>query len=67
MVHALDDLFMKVASPQAQKFERFERETGQPPWLLPLRKAGLARFAELGFPTLQDEDWRLRFSYPGLI
>jgi Fe-S cluster assembly protein SufD len=30
----------------------------QPSWLLPLRKAGMARFAELGFPTLQDEDWR---------
>jgi len=26
--------------------------------LFPLRKAGLARFAELGFPTLKDEDWR---------
>ncbi len=30
----------------------------QPAWLFPLRKAGLARFAELGFPTLQHEDWR---------
>ncbi len=29
-----------------------------PPWLFPLRKAGLARFAELGFPTVRDEDWR---------
>ena len=26
--------------------------------LLPLRKAGLARFAESGYPTLSDEDWR---------
>jgi Fe-S cluster assembly protein SufD len=26
--------------------------------LLPLRKAGLARFAESGYPTLRDEDWR---------
>ncbi|MEE2943044.1 MAG: hypothetical protein VX413_06540, partial [Verrucomicrobiota bacterium] len=26
--------------------------------LLPLRKAGLARFAEWGFPTTRDEDWR---------
>jgi len=31
---------------------------GQPRWLLPLRKAGLASFAEAGFPTLHDEDWR---------
>ena len=26
--------------------------------LMPLRKAGLARFFETGFPTLRDEDWR---------
>jgi len=30
----------------------------QPKWLLPVRKAGLASFAEQGFPTLKDEDWR---------
>ncbi|MCW5555540.1 MAG: Fe-S cluster assembly protein SufD [Verrucomicrobiae bacterium] len=39
-------------------FSRFEREPSQPPWLLPLRQAGLARFRELGLPTLQHEDWR---------
>ncbi|MDP6082034.1 MAG: Fe-S cluster assembly protein SufD [Verrucomicrobiota bacterium] len=26
--------------------------------LMPLRKAGLARFSETGYPTLRDEDWR---------
>ncbi|MFM1768894.1 MAG: FeS cluster assembly protein SufD [Verrucomicrobiota bacterium] len=31
---------------------------GQPAWLLALRRAGLARFGELGFPTLKHEDWR---------
>jgi Fe-S cluster assembly protein SufD len=40
------------------KFKRFEQEDKQPSWLFPLRKAGMARFAELGFPTLRDEDWR---------
>ena len=30
----------------------------QPKWLLPMRKAGIASFAEQGFPTLRDEDWR---------
>ena len=34
------------------------RNRDQPKWLLPLRKAGIASFAELGFPTLHDEDWR---------
>lgn len=30
----------------------------KPSWLLPFRKSGVACFAELGFPTLHDEDWR---------
>src|ERR1039458_4740166 len=40
-----------------ETFSRFESAL-QPAWLLPLRRAGITRFAELGFPTLQDEDWR---------
>ena len=49
---------MKETDPYLAKFDRFEKQAKQPLWLFPLRKAGLARFAELGFPTLQDEDWR---------
>ena len=30
----------------------------QPKWLLPMRQAGMASFAQQGFPTLYDEDWR---------
>jgi len=41
-----------------EKFKRFESETSQPKWLLPLRKAGMARFSELGLPTVNHEDWR---------
>jgi Fe-S cluster assembly protein SufD len=41
-----------------EKFSRFERESIQPKWLLPLRKAGMARFAEIGVPTTAHEDWR---------
>lgn len=41
-----------------QEFEQLQREEGQPSWLHPFRKAGMARFAELGFPTLKQEDWR---------
>jgi Fe-S cluster assembly protein SufD len=48
----------KGAEPFLDKFRRFESEPQQPAWLLPLRKAGMARFAELGFPTVHDEDWR---------
>src|SRR5690348_12048215 len=44
--------------PYLKKFERFEKEASNPSWVFPLRKAGLSRFAEVGFPTLKDEDWR---------
>ena len=37
--------------------ERTQRST-RPPWLQQLRKAGIAHFAKLGFPTTADEDWR---------
>jgi Fe-S cluster assembly protein SufD len=41
-----------------KQFSRLESAAPQPKWLLPVRKAGIAGFAELGFPTLHDEDWR---------
>ena len=47
-----------AVEPFLEKFRGFEAELSQPPWLGSLRQAGITRFAELGFPTLQDEDWR---------
>src|SRR3954453_6578349 len=47
---------MKETDPYLAEFERFEK-TG-PPWLYPIRQAGIARFADRGFPTIRDEDWR---------
>lgn len=48
------------ANPYLESFERFEKDASArtPSWVFPIRKAGIARFAELGFPTLQNEDWR---------
>jgi Fe-S cluster assembly protein SufD len=43
--------------PVLAKFASFAAADG-PQWLAPLRKAGLASFADQGFPTLRDEDWR---------
>ncbi len=42
------------------QFEQLERELGDrdPPWLRRIRKAAIARFAELGFPTARNEDWK---------
>ncbi|MBP9902922.1 MAG: Fe-S cluster assembly protein SufD [Verrucomicrobia subdivision 3 bacterium] len=47
-----------VADAYLENFRHFEREAPQPAWMLPLRQGGFARFTELGFPTLQHEDWR---------
>src|SRR5881394_3396227 len=58
MAQTVDNTWEKQTGPYLQKFERFESQTNEPAWLFPLRKAGMASFAELGFPTLKDEDWR---------
>src|SRR5215472_2620670 len=49
---------MKDTQTHLDKFARFQNEASQPSWVFPVRKAGITRFAELGFPTLHDEDWR---------
>ena len=47
---------LTVTEPFLEKFRHFESTAKSA--LLPFRKAGLALFSELGFPTLQHEDWR---------
>jgi Fe-S cluster assembly protein SufD len=52
---------MKASDPYLARFEdTFEREGAArgPAWLYPIRKAGISRFAEIGLPTQQHEDWR---------
>ena len=39
------------------QFDRDVARNGQA-WTQPLRKAAMARFAELGFPTTHDEEWK---------
>ena len=59
MVQVLEH--MKSSDPYLARFEEtFEREGASrgPAWLYPIRKAGIARFAEIGLPTVQHEDWR---------
>jgi Fe-S cluster assembly protein SufD len=46
-----------AVEPIVKQFSGAELAT-QPKWLAPMRKAGLASFADQGFPTLHDEDWR---------
>jgi Fe-S cluster assembly protein SufD len=58
MIHTLQKTpgNLTVTEPFLEKFRYFESVAKTS--LLPFRKAGLALFAELGFPTLHHEDWR---------
>ena len=52
-----------VARPHEQvlgAFEEFERggQGSSPSWLQALHKGGIAHFADLGFPTVDHEEWR---------
>jgi Fe-S cluster assembly protein SufD len=47
-----------VAEQTGQWLAEFTRQEAGAPWLQQLRDAGFARFAELGFPTTHDEEWR---------
>src|SRR2546426_12562866 len=46
--------------PYVADFEAFARNgaSGAPDWLKELREGAIARFAELGFPTMKQEEWR---------
>jgi Fe-S cluster assembly protein SufD len=41
------------------EFERFQRTLNEPAGLTAMRRQAIERFAELGFPTLRQEEWRL--------
>jgi Fe-S cluster assembly protein SufD len=58
MVQLTDRQNRKETGQYLEKFGHFESEASRPKWLLPIRKAGIARFGDLGLPTTRDEDWR---------
>ena len=47
-----------ATDPAATPVEAFAAMEQNGAALMPLRKAGLARFAESGYPSIRDEDWR---------
>ncbi len=54
---------MTAASERARyvaDFRRFAERTGRaaPSWMPPIREAAISRFAEIGFPSVQEEDWK---------
>lgn len=57
MVDVQEDRGLYLA--QFERFENIQRAgNGVADWLLPIRKAAIARFTELGFPSTKDEEWR---------
>ncbi|MDE3169842.1 MAG: Fe-S cluster assembly protein SufD [Acidobacteriota bacterium] len=51
---------MQTPEAYAEAFSGLEKEAAgrELAWLRNLREKGFARFSEVGFPTLRDEDWR---------
>jgi Fe-S cluster assembly protein SufD len=51
---------MQEKDSYRERFAEFEsRVAGRDwAWFQPVRRAAMARFADLGFPTTRDEDWR---------
>ncbi|MGH9390776.1 MAG: SufB/SufD family protein, partial [Vicinamibacteria bacterium] len=37
---------------------REERAAGEPRWLAEIRRSGMGRFREIGFPTVKDDSWK---------
>jgi len=58
MMSQTQESFARVAHKYVAQFETLLKRTAPPGWLAALRQAGLARFREIGLPTLQQEDWR---------
>ena len=60
MTQTLNKPIAAEADTRLAAFDRLEMAFAkqQPAWLFPLRKAAISQFAELGYPTLSDEDWR---------
>jgi Fe-S cluster assembly protein SufD len=47
-----------VAEQTANWLETFTKQPAAPAWVQKLREQGFARFAEAGFPTTHNEEWR---------
>jgi Fe-S cluster assembly protein SufD len=58
MTQTIQNQTTKQTDRYWEQFERAHLESKQPSWVFPLRKAAMSHFAELGFPTINDEDWR---------
>jgi Fe-S cluster assembly protein SufD len=58
MTQTIQKQHTQATDPYWETFERASLDSKHPSWLFPIRKAAMSRFADLGFPTTQHEDWR---------
>ena len=65
MTQPIEDLPTKVAEKYTRKFAQFAKRAQCPAWLAALRRAGISRLDEVGFPSVRHEDWR--FTNPAPI
>src|SRR3990172_8847930 len=56
----MNNIVMQSKESYLEGFEHFEKGSlvNAATWLRSIRRAAISRFSELGFPTIQDEDWR---------
>src|SRR5262245_10368158 len=54
----MTQLVERVGQAYLTDYESFAAHGAVPAWLRELRENGIRRFAEAGFPTRRDEEWR---------
>ncbi|RYG55859.1 hypothetical protein EON80_30055, partial [bacterium] len=58
MAATLNSPTAKAVEAYVAEFARFESEHPASPWLSQKRREAIDRFAEIGFPTVRDEEWK---------
>src|SRR5947209_12272318 len=52
------EMSQTAVSHYQDQFRLLSSVVTSPPWLAELRLRAMSRFAEIGFPSTRDEDWR---------
>jgi Fe-S cluster assembly protein SufD len=59
MLETTEQPMTRIRDPYRDRFEELRaKSSGEPAWLEPIRAAAISKFAELGFPTTDQEEWR---------
>src|SRR5688572_13607245 len=60
MIDVVHETLAEQTNPYVAEFKTFAPTVANknPPWINQTRKSAIAHFAEIGFPTVQQEDWK---------